>query len=91
MNTTLCSRAASFSASPPPVWPAEFPPACGRSPVRVLHALDTWALSHVGSIAPGVALCRAHFLAPHLDGVEFMLKGGQMGPLDLFERLLAGY
>jgi hypothetical protein len=27
---------------------------------------------------------------PVLDGVELMLKGGQMGPPDVFERLLHG-
>jgi hypothetical protein len=33
---------------------------------------------------------RARSRAAHLDGVEFMLKGGQMGPPDLFERMLRG-
>jgi len=35
-------------------------------------------------------MCRAHSHASHLEGVEFMLKGGQMGPDDLFDRLLTG-
>jgi 3-oxoisoapionate kinase len=62
----------------------------GDTSSYAVKALDIWALSHVGSLAPGVALCRAHSYAPHLEGVEFMLKGGQMGPDDLFDRLLAG-
>jgi uncharacterized protein YgbK (DUF1537 family) len=36
-----------------------------------------------------VALTRAHSDDPALDGMELMLKGGQMGQEDLFELLLA--
>ena len=62
----------------------------GDTSSHAVKALDIRALSHLGSLAPGVAVCRAHSRAPHLDGVEFMLKGGQMGPEDLFEILLHG-
>jgi hypothetical protein len=35
--------------------------------------------------------CAVPIPRPHLEGVEFMLvKGGQMGPDDLFDRLLTG-
>jgi len=37
-----------------------------------------------------VALCRAHADTAQLDGVELMLKGGQMGTPDLFELLVEG-
>jgi uncharacterized protein YgbK (DUF1537 family) len=56
----------------------------------VLRALDVWGLSFVGHLAPGVALCRAHSADRNLDGLEVMLKGGQMGPPDLFGRLRTG-
>jgi uncharacterized protein YgbK (DUF1537 family) len=62
----------------------------GDTSSHAVKALDIWALSHVGGLAPGVAMCRAHSHASHLEGVEFMLKGGQMGPDDLFDRLLTG-
>jgi uncharacterized protein YgbK (DUF1537 family) len=50
------------------------------------RALDLWGLSHAGSIAPGVALCHGHSDNPALDGVEIILKGGQMGAPDLLAR-----
>jgi uncharacterized protein YgbK (DUF1537 family) len=56
----------------------------------ILRALDVWGLSFVGHLAPGVALCRAHSHDRTLDGIEVMLKGGQMGPPDLFGRLRTG-
>jgi uncharacterized protein YgbK (DUF1537 family) len=55
-----------------------------------LRALAPWALSWAGSLAPGVPLLRAHADDPALDGLELMLKGGQMGPTDVFDRLLRG-
>ena len=56
----------------------------------VLRALDISGLSFVGHLAPGVALCGAHATRPDLNGLEIMLKGGQMGPPDLFRRLRDG-
>jgi uncharacterized protein YgbK (DUF1537 family) len=53
------------------------------------RALDLWGLSHAGTIAPGVALCRGHSDDPALDGVEIMLKGGQMGAPDLLAQFRA--
>lgn len=55
-----------------------------------LRTLAPWALSWAGSLAPGVPLLRAHADDPALDGLELMLKGGQMGPPDVFERLRRG-
>lgn len=52
------------------------------------QALDIWGLSYVQPLAPGVAICRTHAQDPRLDGIELMLKGGQMGSPDLFERFL---
>jgi len=55
-----------------------------------VEALGIWALDFAGTLAPGVSLTRAHADNPRLDGLELMLKGGQMGPPDTFERLLRG-
>lgn len=47
-----------------------------------IHAL-TWA----ASLEPGAPLCRAHAQTPELDGLELVLKGGQVGGDDFFERV----
>lgn len=52
--------------------------------------LGLWALTCQGVLAPGVTLSRARSDTPALDGLELMLKGGQMGPEDIFERLVYG-
>jgi 3-oxoisoapionate kinase len=56
-----------------------------------LRALDPWALQWAGQLAPGVPLLRAQSDDPRIDGLELVLKGGQMGPPDLFGRLQAGH
>lgn len=53
-------------------------------------ALDAWALAYAGQVAPGAPLCRLRSEQPALDGLELMLKGGQMGGEDIFERLVHG-
>jgi uncharacterized protein YgbK (DUF1537 family) len=62
----------------------------GDSSSLAVQALGGWGLSHAGPLAPGVALTRLHADTPRLDGMELMLKGGQMGPPDVFERLVHG-
>ncbi|MBB6558167.1 uncharacterized protein YgbK (DUF1537 family) [Acidovorax soli] len=62
----------------------------GDTSSLAVQALAAWGLSYRASLAPGVALCRLHSDGPGLDGMEIMLKGGQMGPDNLFERLLHG-
>ncbi len=62
----------------------------GDTSSAVVQALAPCALSWVGRAAPGVAVCRIHADDPRIDGVELMLKGGQMGAPDLFERLVLG-
>ena len=47
-----------------------------------IHAL-TWA----ASLEPGAPLCRAHAQTPELDGLQLVLKGGQVGGDDFFERM----
>ncbi|WP_082621746.1 four-carbon acid sugar kinase family protein [Bordetella sp. N] len=56
-------------------------------------AVQSWgitALTLAYVLAPGVAVCRIDAPGQSLDGVELMLKGGQMGPPSLFPDLLAG-
>ncbi len=62
----------------------------GDTSSLALRALGAWALGWSGTLASGVALTRLHADEPALDGLELMLKGGQMGPPDLFLRLLHG-
>ncbi|MHB8815708.1 MAG: four-carbon acid sugar kinase family protein [Steroidobacteraceae bacterium] len=47
-----------------------------------IHAL-TWA----ASLEPGAPLCRGHARAPEVDGLQLVLKGGQVGGDDFFERV----
>lgn len=53
-----------------------------------MRGLGCWGLSYRTALAPGVTVSRTHGDDPAVDGIELMLKGGQMGPDDLFERLL---
>jgi len=62
----------------------------GDTSSHALRALGPWALSCLGRLADGVPLVRAHADDPRLDGLELMLKGGQMGPPDLFGTLRSG-
>ena len=62
----------------------------GDTSSMAVEALGIWALGFAGTLAPGVSLTRAHADDARLDGLELMLKGGQMGPNDIFERLLFG-
>ncbi|WP_370363630.1 nucleotide-binding domain containing protein [Pandoraea sp. XY-2] len=55
-----------------------------------VRALDAWGLAYAGMVSPGAPLCRLRSDAPALDGMEILLKGGQMGGVDLFERLVRG-
>jgi uncharacterized protein YgbK (DUF1537 family) len=60
----------------------------GDTSSRAVQALELWGLSHDAILAPGVAVCRTHSTIPGRDGIELMLKGGQMGPVDLFNRFI---
>lgn len=53
-------------------------------------ALGLWGLSYKATLAPGVTLCTARSEIEAVDGLELMMKGGQMGPPNMFERLLHG-
>ncbi|MBT9549289.1 MAG: hypothetical protein IV088_00450 [Hydrogenophaga sp.] len=60
----------------------------GDTSSHAVQALRLWGLSYLATICPGVTLSRAHTAR---DGLELMLKGGQMGGVDLFEQLLGGF
>jgi uncharacterized protein YgbK (DUF1537 family) len=52
--------------------------------------LDPWALRWAGSLALGVHVLRVHSDNDRFNDLELMLKGGQMGPPDVFRRLIRG-
>ncbi len=60
----------------------------GDTSSHAVRALDLWGLTYLGQVAPGTALCAARSDDRRLDGIELMLKGGQMGLPDVFERLI---
>jgi uncharacterized protein YgbK (DUF1537 family) len=60
----------------------------GDTSSHAVRRLDIWGLEFAGSLAPGVTLVRSRSDLPLMDGIEWMLKGGQMGPPDVFDRLL---
>lgn len=62
----------------------------GDTSSLAVRAIDAWALAYAGLLAPGVPLCTLRSDDARLDGLELMLKGGQMGGSDVFERLVAG-
>lgn len=51
-----------------------------------MSAVDGWALRHIGNVGPGSPVCELCSDNPALDGLNLVLKGGQMGDRDVFER-----
>ena len=60
----------------------------GDTSSLAVQQMGVWGLSYRASLGAGVAISSAHSDNPALDGLELMLKGGQMGGEDVFERLL---
>jgi uncharacterized protein YgbK (DUF1537 family) len=56
----------------------------GDSSGEVASALGIAALTVSAGLAPGAPLCRAWSPLPRRDGLEIVLKGGQMGGPDFF-------
>jgi uncharacterized protein YgbK (DUF1537 family) len=48
------------------------------------------ALTAIAPVAPGAPLCRAHAPDPERDGLELVLKGGQVGGDDVFDMVRQG-
>ena len=71
---------------------------CGRFGVAggdtssaICQKLGFRALGYICDLDPGVGLCIGHHADPALDGIHLMLKGGQMGDPDLFDRFAAKF
>ena len=62
----------------------------GDSAGAVAGALDIAALSVVAGLAPGAPLCRAWSAQAARDGLEIVLKGGQMGGAAFFGEVRTG-
>ncbi|HEV7256170.1 MAG TPA: four-carbon acid sugar kinase family protein [Bosea sp. (in: a-proteobacteria)] len=62
----------------------------GDTSSLAVQSLDIWGLSYRAALVPGAPLCRTHSDDPRLDGLDIILKGGQMGPVDFFDSLVAG-
>ncbi|KRE11300.1 hypothetical protein ASE63_20300 [Bosea sp. Root381] len=61
----------------------------GDTSSLAVKSLDIWGLSYRAALVPGAPLCRAHSEDPNLDGLELVLKGGQMGPVGFFDAVAA--
>jgi uncharacterized protein YgbK (DUF1537 family) len=55
----------------------------GDTSSHAVQQLNLAALTFAGPLAPGAPLCRAH-AEGGFDGLELVLKGGQIGPEDFF-------
>ena len=64
--------------------PARIVIAGGDSSGEVASVLDILALTVTASLSPGAPLCRAWSANPERDGLEVVLKGGQIGAEDFF-------
>jgi len=62
----------------------------GDSSGEVASALGISALSVAATMAPGAPLCRAWSNNPRRDGLEIVLKGGQIGTPEFFGSVLTG-
>ncbi len=62
----------------------------GDSAGAVAQALAIDTLTVAAPLAPGAPLCRAGSRVAARDGLEIVLKGGQMGAPDFFGRVLRG-
>ena len=62
----------------------------GDTAGRCVRALGIDALTAAAPISPGVAVCRAHSSRAVADGLEIVLKGGQMGEPEFFGQVKSG-
>ena len=62
----------------------------GDTSSQATLALGLWGLAFHSVLAPGVTVSVARSDDPLIDGVELMLKGGQMGGDRLFDDLATG-
>ena len=62
----------------------------GDTSTRVVKQLGLSALTFAAPLAPGGPLCRAYAPGSPLDGLELVLKGGQVGSDDFFAQVRDG-
>lgn len=62
----------------------------GDTSSHAVRQLGVYALTFAALTVPGAPLCRCHSLDPTLDGLEIVLKGGQVGPENYFEMVQKG-
>jgi uncharacterized protein YgbK (DUF1537 family) len=62
----------------------------GDTSSHAVAELGLFALTWAGATERGAPLCRAHAEDSAFDGLELVLKGGQMGSEDFFERVRNG-
>jgi 3-oxoisoapionate kinase len=60
----------------------------GDTSGHVARALGAEALEMIAPMAPGGPLCRVHAEDAAVGGLEIVLKGGQVGTIDFFGRVL---
>jgi len=60
----------------------------GDTSSLALQQLKVDSLSFLADIEPGLCLCQLHAQEGAIDGLEIVLKGGQMGSPQLFNKLL---
>lgn len=63
----------------------------GDSSGYVISQMNVEAIDIAGPLVPGAPLCRIHSNDRKMDGVEIVLKGGQVGEPDFLSRLIAGH
>ncbi|WP_246159926.1 four-carbon acid sugar kinase family protein [Microbacterium rhizomatis] len=61
----------------------------GDTSSRITGLLGVGSLSIAANPWANIVLLRAHAADPAIDGLELLLKGGQVGEVDLFDRILA--
>ncbi|HWB87296.1 MAG TPA: four-carbon acid sugar kinase family protein [Bryobacteraceae bacterium] len=62
----------------------------GDTASHAVRQLGIEALTFAGPLSPGAPLCRSHAPGSAMDGLELVLKGGQVGPENFFEIALKG-
>ena len=62
----------------------------GDTSTHAVRQLGVEALTFAALTTPGAPLCRCHAKQKPVDELELVLKGGQVGPEDYFERVRKG-
>ena len=62
----------------------------GDTSTHAVRQLGVEALTFQALTTPGAPLCRCRAARPEVDGLEIVLKGGQVGPEDYFEKVRRG-